>query len=290
LGDGVPQIMTDRPSHLPARNSPVRSRRGGHSAPNTVAVCRPCWGLSDRYARARRHRRRSGRDAQWLLRIMIKMTTGLARLQRPMLRGTTGAFASRLFGIDRVTRTRALGEPGHRRRRGYGFESRQLHHVFHGCRDQWFCGGLCPVACVPVRMPWSGVTLGFDSPKVFCCILLKLRHLMCWFPSGPAGASPVAVTGSCRWVAPGKRSRPAPPAAPLRGPRRVAVSARPSRQLRPSAWTEQMTVTVPSSGAAPSHPPGVEMAGGRDGQPDSMRGTRTQVGPGHLCFPPMRTS
>jgi hypothetical protein len=167
-----------------------------------------------------------------------------------------------------------------------------LHHVFHGCRDQWFCGGLCPVVCVPVRMPWSGVALGFDSPEVFCCILLKLRYLMCWFPSGPAGASPVAVTGSCRWVAPpGKRGRPAPPAVPLWGPRRVAsVGPRPLRQLRPSAWIEQMTVTVPSSGAAPSHPPGVEMAGGRDGQPDSMRGTRTQVGPGHLCSPPMRAS
>jgi putative transposase len=33
--------------------------------------------------------------------IMIKMTAGLVRLQRPTLRGTTGAFASRLFGIDR---------------------------------------------------------------------------------------------------------------------------------------------------------------------------------------------
>ena len=36
-------------------------------------------------------------------KITIKMTAGLARLrclQRPTLRGPTGAFASRLFGID----------------------------------------------------------------------------------------------------------------------------------------------------------------------------------------------
>jgi hypothetical protein len=56
------------------------------------------------------------------------------------------------------------------------------------------------------------------------------------------------------------------------GAQKSAASARPSRQLRPSAWTEQMTVTVPSSGAAPSHPPGVEMAGGRDYHPTRRGG------------------
>jgi hypothetical protein len=128
--------------------------------------------------------------------------------------------------------------------------------VFHGCRDQWFCGGLCLVACVPVRMPWAGATLGFDSPKV-------LLHLV--ETSSPNVSIPVRT--SRRLAGSGNR---------------VMSMGSPTRQERPSCSARGATAGAQKSGRVgpaleAASAVGVDRADDGDG-PVQRGGTVTSAG------------
>ena len=61
----------------------------------------------------------------------IKTTTGPVTIERPKLRGTDEAFASRLLGVG-VCRTNALESPGHRRLRAWPVGARRGGHPGRG--------------------------------------------------------------------------------------------------------------------------------------------------------------